>query len=134
MVVWENFLTDDATLASISIKLFPFGIGFTNGTYSFVVQKNSGKWYASAPIELTKATSTADAPIDPTTLIWHVFTPLNNGVGTIGAVTAIDMNGIKTVDYYSDIRGDECFKRLKTFFFQAKAFSGPPQALFAPTK
>jgi len=121
MVVWEQSPTNSATLTSLAIKLFAYGPGFTNGNYSFLLQKSAGEWYASAPIALTKGAYTDDAPIDPKTLTWHEFKPLNEGRGAIGPVVAIDLTSPKAVGYYSDLNGDGRYIGTYTLFFQAKA-------------
>jgi hypothetical protein len=119
MVVWEDFLADQDSVSSFSIMLFAYGPGFKDGTYSFLVQKDSGKWYASKPKSLTKAEYTKSSPVDATALTWHEFTPLNNGAATVGAEVEIDLGEIKSVGYYSNINGVEGYVGTYTAYFQA---------------
>lgn len=121
MVVWEQFQTNATALTSLALKLFAYGPGFTNGNYSFLIQKSTDQWYASAPVALTKARYTDGEPVDPKTLTWHEFTPLTDGQGTIGPVRAIDMTGVRTVGYYSNMDGDGKYIGTYTLYFQAKA-------------
>lgn len=120
MVVWEKFPTENTTLTSLAMKLFPYGYGFTNGTHSFVLQKSTGQWYASAPVALVYEAYTSGDAIDPATLSWHEFTPVTNGVGAIGAPAKIDMKDVQAVGYYTDINGTGKYVGTYTLYFQAK--------------
>ncbi|MDF7825542.1 beta-galactosidase [Pontiellaceae bacterium B12227] len=131
MYVWD-LLPDGGTAGLVSLaaeaRFSMFG-GSGTGTVHWIVQKESGDWYASAGLQLTQyhanAASFPTLSVDePSGLNWYNFTPLVNGYGSIGSLAIIDMKNVKSVGLYYDLSGSGVNIYADLRYFQAKASSG----------
>ncbi|MDZ8120540.1 hypothetical protein [Pontiella agarivorans] len=123
MLVWEDFLGTNTTLASYSINIYGTGKGYTNGVIRFLMQKGSGEWYASETNNLPKGQLLL-SDIDAAAMTWYEFSPLVDGKATIGSVATPDMTDVSTVGYYFDLGAGGAYYATRCFGFSVRASVG----------
>ncbi len=96
MVVWENFLSTNSTLKSLSVEIRTFG-SVETAAFRWVIKKSDDSWYASAPVTFSSAYQSFTAS-QPETLNWYEYTPRN----TFGASAAISMDSVVAVGVFFD--------------------------------
>ncbi|CAA6676284.1 MULTISPECIES: PQQ-binding-like beta-propeller repeat protein [unclassified Lentimonas] len=128
MICWENFLTADSTLTSLSSTVRISGGATDAANLRWVIRKGDGNWYASEPISITINWETYTTG-DPGGLTWYHFTPLTSGSAVVGSVATIDMIGVEALGFYGffDNTDGNPWRGVHLRYFKATA-SQPPIA------
>lgn len=132
MYVWENLSAGNVALAGLAAETRVAMWGGTGtGVVHWIIQKETGDWYASAGTELTKynansASFNSLSVPDASVLNWSGFTPITSGYGTIGSSASIDMKNIKSVGLYYDLSGSGENINADLRYFKATVISGTP--------
>ncbi|VGO20477.1 hypothetical protein [Pontiella sulfatireligans] len=145
MVVWEDLLGSESKLATLATEskvsaVAPTGTVYASGDFYWIIEKNTGQWYASDATEISAQDGFKSIVVeDASALTWNEFTPMVSGTATVGAPVTIEMTDVTSVGYYISMTNQPIWNisdgvtngtkyaniNTQTRYFKATAEPGP---------